>query len=98
MAAMAVRHVRCPWHTALPHPYGVACTPHPHLTYTTTASSPLLLPTPNRYGFVTEVGYDTAKKAPFAKKWYTLGRVAVEMALVMPDQKTVSVCGGARRR
>ncbi|KAG2425150.1 hypothetical protein HXX76_013904 [Chlamydomonas incerta] len=46
---------------------------------------------PYMYGFVTETMYDTARKAPVVKKWYTLGRVAVEMALVMPDQKTVYI-------
>ncbi|KAG2443999.1 hypothetical protein HYH02_009199 [Chlamydomonas schloesseri] len=47
--------------------------------------------TPYMYGFVTETMYDTVKKAPVVKKWYTLGRVAIEMSLVMPDQKTVYI-------
>lgn len=41
------------------------------------------------YGYVTEVSYDAASGTTSARKWYSLGRSAVEMGLVMPDQKTV---------
>ncbi|GLC38775.1 hypothetical protein PLESTM_000774600 [Pleodorina starrii] len=51
---------------------------------------------PYRYGFVTEVSYDAAKGAPVARKWYSMGRVAVEMGLVMPDKKTVYITDDGR--
>ncbi|GIL89223.1 hypothetical protein Vretifemale_17072 [Volvox reticuliferus] len=51
---------------------------------------------PYRYGFVTEVSYDVATGAPTARKWYTLGRVSVEMGLVMPDKRTVYIADDGR--
>jgi hypothetical protein len=37
---------------------------------------------PYRYGYVTEVSYDNAAGKAVGRKWYTMGRVAQEMALV----------------
>ncbi|GLI60239.1 hypothetical protein VaNZ11_002328, partial [Volvox africanus] len=51
---------------------------------------------PYRYGFVTEVSYDAATGTPKARKWYSLGRVAVEVGLVMPDKKTVYITDDGR--
>ncbi|EFJ47998.1 alkaline phosphatase, secreted, phosphate-repressible [Volvox carteri f. nagariensis] len=51
---------------------------------------------PYRYGFVTEVSYDVARGTPVARKWYSLGRVSVEAALVMPDKKTVYITDDGR--
>ncbi|KAG2495904.1 hypothetical protein HYH03_006141 [Edaphochlamys debaryana] len=51
---------------------------------------------PYKYGYVTEVMYDEAAGAPVARKWYSLGRVAVEMGLVMPDEKTVYITDDGR--
>jgi uncharacterized protein len=45
---------------------------------------------PYNYGYVTEIFVDTSG-TPKATKWLTLGRLAVEMAVVMPDDKTVYV-------
>ena len=45
---------------------------------------------PYLYGYVTEtkIQYDTSS---VPQKHYLLGRVAIELALVMPDKRTVSV-------
>ncbi|GIL56344.1 hypothetical protein Vafri_11722 [Volvox africanus] len=51
---------------------------------------------PYMYGFVTEVSYDAATGAPKARKWYSLGRAAVEAGLVMPDKKTVYITDDGR--
>jgi hypothetical protein len=44
----------------------------------------------DKYGHVTEFGLDDAGGTTVTK-WYTLGRQALEMAEVMPDDKTVYI-------
>lgn len=51
---------------------------------------------PYKYGHVTEVYYDAVAGKSVAKKLYGLGRVAIEMPLVMPDNKTVYVTDDGR--
>ncbi|KXZ55887.1 hypothetical protein GPECTOR_2g1438 [Gonium pectorale] len=51
---------------------------------------------PYKYGYVTEVAYDSKTGSAVAKKWYSMGRVAVEAGLVMPDKKTVYVTDDGR--
>jgi uncharacterized protein len=45
---------------------------------------------PYNYGFVNEISVDEAGEAKIAKH-YAMGRLAVELPLVMPDQKTVYI-------
>ena len=45
---------------------------------------------PYKYGHVTEFGLDESG-ATTVTKWYTMGRQALEMAEIMPDEKTVFI-------
>lgn len=45
---------------------------------------------PTQYGHIGEVGLDKAGR-PWARKWYTLGRLMHELATCMPDRKTCYV-------
>ncbi len=83
MATSANTHNPTPLHLiragkATSHADRTSLLPHPPLVYGARS-----------YGYVTEVAYDAASGTTSAKKWYSLGRSAVEMGLVMPDQKTV---------
>ncbi len=55
---------------------------------TTTAAQAKVVFNPYNYGWLTEVSLDAAAK-PTAKKHYAAGRRALELAYVMPDQRTV---------
>ncbi len=48
---------------------------------------------PHADGHITEVGLDAAGKI-YGDKWFTLGRAGWEMALVMPDNRTLYLADG----